>query len=344
MASNSSSRLHDDIVYPDAIPFVLLHLACFAAVWTGVTKTAVAMGVLLYIVRMFAVTAGYHRYFSHSSFKTSRWFQFVLAWFAQSSAQKSVLWWAVIHRRHHRHSDTEEDVHSPRHRGFLYAHLGWIFDRRYDSFDLDSIRDFAKYPELRFLVRFERLPAIVLALVTLLIGGAPGVVVGFFWSTVLLYHCSFFINSLAHAYGKQRYVTGDDSRNSWWLAAITMGEGWHNNHHACQRSARQGFRWYEIDATFYLLRALSWVGVVWELRTPPIDLVRNERPLGRGMVERAARKLAASLVEDPLDARYMATMGALRERARGMIPHTPSMDDICLRAYELIALPPARSR
>ena len=337
--SSAASDFHDDIVYPDAIPFALVHLACVAAIWTGVTWKAVAIGVVLYVVRMFAVTAGYHRYFSHRSFRTSRWFQFVLAWVAQSSSQKSVLWWAAVHRHHHKHSDTEEDVHSPRQHGFLYAHFGWVFDRKYDTTAKNAITDFADHPELRFLQRFEQLPAVVLAVTTFLLAGWPGLVVGFFWSTVVLYHCTFFINSLAHVHGSQRYVTGDDSRNNWWLAVITMGEGWHNNHHAYQRSARQGFRWYEVDATFYILTVLAWAGIVRDLGTPPVEVVRNERPLGRATVERIARQLAASFDRAHLEARlpHLPTMDELRTRARNMIPHTPSLDDICARARELIA-------
>ncbi len=199
--STRSPAFHDDIIYPGTIPFVLVHLACLAAIWTGITWTVVAIGAFLYVVRMFAVTGGYHRYFSHRSFKTSRWFQFVLAWLAQSSTQKNVLWWAAIHRHHHRHSDTEDDVHSPRHRGFWYAHFGWIFDRRYDHTDSAAVPDIARYPELRFLQRFEQLPSILLAVTTFVVAGWPGLVVGFFWSTVLLYHGTFFINSLAHVHG-----------------------------------------------------------------------------------------------------------------------------------------------
>src|SRR3984957_677392 len=244
---------HDDIMYPSAIPFVLAHLACLAAIWTGVTWTAVALAVALYLLRIFAVGAGYHRYFSHRAFATSRAFQFVLALLSQSTAQKSVLWWAAKHRHHHLHSDTPSDVHSPRQRGFLYAHVGWIFSPRHDATDFVKIEDFARFPELRWLDRFELAPAVVLALICLAIGGWSGLVVGFFWSTVALYHATFCINSLAHVHGRRRYVTGDDSRNNWLLAFFTMGEGWHNNHHAYQSSARQGFRWWEYDATFYIL-------------------------------------------------------------------------------------------
>lgn len=287
-----ADEYHDDIIYPPTWPFVGVHLACFAAIWTGVTRTALLLCLALYVARMFGVTAGYHRYFSHRSFKTSRAFQFVLALLAQSSAQRGILWWAAKHRHHHRHSDMPDDVHSPRHRGFWYSHLGWIFQPRHDATEFDAIPDLTKYPELVWLDRHPYLPAALLAALCALVDGWSGLVVGFFWSTVLLYHGTFFINSLAHVHGRQRYVTGDDSRNNWWLAVITLGEGWHNNHHAYQRSTRQGFRWYEFDPTFYVLKALSWVRVVWDLGEPPADVVRNERRAGRHVVEKVARHLA----------------------------------------------------
>ena len=260
---------HTDIMYPSAIPFVLVHLACVAALWTGVTYEALVLCFLLYWLRIFAIGAGYHRYFAHRAYRTSRAFQFALAVLSQSTAQKSVLWWASKHRHHHLHSDTETDVHSPRHKGFVYSHLGWIFSRRNDMADLVKVADFARYPELMWLHKHELVPPTVLALLSVLIAGWSGLVVGFFWSTVLVYHATFCINSLAHVRGRRRYVTGDDSRNNWLLALVTMGEGWHNNHHAYQSSVRQGFRWWEIDATFYLLKALSWTGLVWDLKTPP---------------------------------------------------------------------------
>ena len=127
---------HDDIVYPSALPFALVHVGCLAAIWTGATMQAVVICVVLYLLRMMAVCAGYHRYFSHRSFSTSRTFQFILAFLAQTTTQKSVLWWAAVHRQHHLHSDTEQDVHSPRHRGFCYSHLGWMFNRKFDKPDL----------------------------------------------------------------------------------------------------------------------------------------------------------------------------------------------------------------
>ena len=285
---------HTDIMYPSAIPFVLVHLACVAALWTGVTYDALVLCFLLYWLRIFAIGAGYHRYFSHRAYRTSRAFQFALAVLSQSTAQKSVLWWASKHRHHHLHSDTETDVHSPRHQGFVYSHLGWIFSRKNDVADLVKVADFARYPELMWLHKHELVPPVVLALLSVLIAGWSGLVVGFFWSTVLVYHATFCINSLAHVRGRRRYVTGDDSRNNWLLALFTMGEGWHNNHHAYQSSVRQGFRWWEIDATFYLLKALSWTGLVWDLKTPPAAVRLNEYRLGSRVIERAAAQLAGS--------------------------------------------------
>jgi len=270
-------RTHDDILYPKATLFLLVHVACAAAIWTGVTPRALVLCVLLYVIRMFGITAGYHRYFSHRAFKTSRWFQFVLACVAQSSTQKGVLWWAACHRHHHRHSDTEADVHSPRLQGFLYSHFLWVFARSNRTLPPGSVRDLTRFPELIFLNRFYMLPPIVLATAIWLIGGWTDLIVGFFWSTVLLYHGTFAINSLAHTFGNQPYDTRDDSRNNWWLAVITMGEGWHNNHHIYQRSARQGFRWYEVDATFYILTMLKWVGLVWDVATPPRTITHAKR-------------------------------------------------------------------
>jgi stearoyl-CoA desaturase (delta-9 desaturase) len=279
-------------MYPSAIPFVLVHLGCFAAIWSGVTGSAVALGVSLYWLRMFAIGAGYHRYFSHRAYSTSRAFQFILAFLAQSSAQKSVLWWAAKHRYHHRHSDSQEDVHSPQHKGFIYSHVGWIFMRQHDETDLAKIADLARFPELMWLHKFELIPPLTLGIMCLLLAGWSGLVVGFLWSTVMVYHVTFCINSLAHVRGSKRYLTGDDSRNNWLLAIFTMGEGWHNNHHAYQSSVRQGFRWWELDATYYILRALSWLGVVWGLRMPPARVLRNEQRPGARVVGRAAEQLA----------------------------------------------------
>jgi stearoyl-CoA desaturase (delta-9 desaturase) len=293
--STISSRVHnDDIIYPSAIAFVLVHLACFAVFWTGVRPIDVAVCIALYLIRMFAITAGLHRYFSHKSFKTGRVFQFVLAFVAETSAQSGAIWWAAKHREHHKYSDTPQDVHSPAQSGFFHAHVGWIFTRRSKTADYGYVKDLTRYPELVWLNEHNKFPAILLALAVGLTLGWSGLVVGFFMSTVLVYHGTFAINSLAHVYGKQRYVTGDDSRNNWLLALITLGEGWHNNHHHYQASTRQGFYWWEIDVTFYVLKVLSWFRIVRELRSPPPEVVRGERRLNKPLIEKTARDLAGT--------------------------------------------------
>jgi stearoyl-CoA desaturase (delta-9 desaturase) len=256
-----------------ALPFLSVHLACLAVFFVPFSWAWVAVAVELYAVRMFFVTAGYHRYFSHRSFKTSRIFQFILACLAMSSAQKGVLWWAAHHRWHHRYSDTDEDRHSPIRFGFWWSHVGWIISDTYDRTELQLIRDFAKYPELRFLDRFHLIPPVTFAVVLFLIGSWTGLVWGFFVSTVLLWHGSFTINSLAHLFGRRRYKTTDTSRNNWWLALLTLGEGWHNNHHYYMSSVRQGFFWWEVDFTYYGLKILSWMRIVWDLRVPPPHLL-----------------------------------------------------------------------
>ncbi|MCC7274899.1 MAG: fatty acid desaturase [Alphaproteobacteria bacterium] len=361
---------HDDIVYPSAIPFVLVHLACLAAVWTGVTWQSLAIAAALYWLRMFAVCAGYHRYFSHRAYATGRVFRFVLAFLAQSSTQKSVLWWAAKHRHHHLHSDTAEDVHSPRRKGFVYAHVGWIFARKHDATDLARVADLARHRELLWLHRFEQVPGLALAVLCYLVAGWPGLVVGFFWSTVLLYHATFCINSLAHVHGSRRYVTGDDSRNNWLLALLTLGEGWHNTHHAYQSCVRQGFRWWEVDPTYYVLLGLARLRVVRDLKAPPAAVLRNEQRLGARVVDRAARQLAAqfnaeriaravasalhapelSRLEEMLvrahhraaevlttvQLPHLPTRDELRAQARAMFARTPSLDEIVDRAYGFV--------
>jgi stearoyl-CoA desaturase (delta-9 desaturase) len=360
----------DDIIYPSAVPFVLVHLACFGALWSGVSWSAIILCVTLYWLRIFAIGAGYHRYFSHRAFATSRVFLFILAFLAQSTAQKSVLWWAAKHRHHHLHSDTEQDVHSPRQTGFLYSHVGWIFAKRHDATDLVKVADLARYPELMWLHKYELVPPALVAVLCAAIAGWSGLVVGFFWSTVLLYHATFCINSLAHVRGRKRYLTGDDSRNNWLLALFTMGEGWHNNHHAYQSSVRQGFRWWEIDPTYYLLKGLSFVGVVWDLKAPPVEVLRNEHHLGSRTIKRAAEQLASNFSSERIalaiasalhgaelsalqrtlgDARHRAAevlmafhlpqlpaREDLMSQARAMFAQTRSLDEIVDRAYELV--------
>jgi len=358
-SDNSMKQQPDDIAYPSSIGFVLIHVGALAAFATGVTWRAFILAIVLYLVRIFAIGAGYHRYFAHRAYRTTRLFQFCLAFLAQTSAQRGALWWAAKHRLHHRHSDTVEDVHSPVQRGFLYAHLGWIFVPRNFSTDYAVVRDFGRFKELLWLDRQPYLPAAMLAAVTWLIAGWPGLAVGFCCSTVVLWHATFCINSLAHVVGRQRYVTGDQSRNNWLLALLTMGEGWHNNHHAYQASVRQGFRWWEYDPTYYVLRALSWLGLVWDLHVPPKTVIRGEQRLGQLVIDKVAWQIAAAfpinqiakqvhdtLAHTPSWAELKAKLATARTQAEALwheidLPAVPNLDDVRRFAQGRIAQTPS---
>jgi len=264
-----------------SIPFILLHFLPFLAILTGVSVRAVALCVVLYVGRMFCITAGFHRYFAHRSYRLNRFWQFVLAFGGTTAAQKGPLWWAAHHRNHHRDSDGPNDVHSPTQKGFWWSHVGWILCEKYAETDYGRIRDFAKYPELVFLNKRDWIGPWALGIACYLIAGWSGLLIGFFLSTVLLWHATFTVNSLAHVFGRRRYATTDTSRNSAVIAAVTLGEGWHNNHHYYQASARQGFFWWEFDPTFYGLKAASWLGIVKGLRTPPAR-IRGANRISRG--------------------------------------------------------------
>jgi stearoyl-CoA desaturase (delta-9 desaturase) len=248
-----------------------MHASVLLVFVAGPTPGLVALALGSYLVRMWAITAGYHRYFAHRSFKTSRAFQLFLAFLGTTAMENGPLWWASWHRRHHKYSDTALDAHSPITRGFWHAHIGWIVDGTHDAPDLANVRDFARYPELRFLDRHKWFPIVGWALLCFAIAGLPGVVWGFCVATILVLHATMLINSLAHVWGTRPYATPDRSRNNALLAVLTLGEGWHNNHHHAMTSARQGFRWWQLDATYYSLLALAAVGLVWDLRERPSE-------------------------------------------------------------------------
>ncbi len=269
-------------------PFLFLHAMCAGVLWVGWSATAVIVAVALYLVRMFAVTAFFHRFFSHNAFSTSRPWQFLFAVLGSTAVQRGPLWWAGHHRTHHLHSDKEQDIHSPVQSGFWWSHMGWITSTRNFPTNLSLVGDFARYPELRFLDRFDILVPVLFAASIYAAGSAlaffapelgtngPQLLIwGFFVSTVVLFHATATINSLDHMIGTKRYDTGDESRNNAVLALITLGEGWHNNHHHYAVSARQGFFWWEIDLSYYGLVFLSWFGVVRNLRLVPKSVLRE---------------------------------------------------------------------
>ena len=268
-----------------SIPFIAVHVAAVLGVCVlGWSWRGLALAVGLYYARMFFVTAGYHRYFSHRSFRMSRPMQLLFAVGAMSSSQKGVLWWAGHHRTHHKLSDQPGDVHSVLRDGFLWSHVGWILSRKHAPTDEARVRDLAKFPELVWLDRWWWIPPTALAIVLFLVGGPFALVWGFFVSTTLLWHGTFTINSLTHMFGSRRYPTTDNSRNSPVLAAVTLGEGWHNNHHYYQRSTRQGFKWWEIDPTYIVLRCMAALGLVSDLHEPPAEVVAGERSVPGGQL------------------------------------------------------------
>lgn len=253
-----------------SLPFWGVHLGALAGVlWLGPSWRGLALAIASYLPRMFFVTAAYHRYFSHRAYRTSRWFQLVLALGAMATTQKGVLWWAAHHRTHHQRSDHAGDLHSVRQSGFWWAHVGWILSRDLEATELHKVRDLARYPELRWLDRHWYLVPVAVAALTFAIGGWFALVWSFAVAQVATWHGTFTINSLAHLFGSRRYPTDDDSRNNLWLALLTLGEGWHNNHHHYQVAARQGFRWWQVDVTYYVLRALAAVRLVSHLHGVP---------------------------------------------------------------------------
>ncbi len=259
-----------------SIPYIALHVGALVGwLWFPPTWEVFWLVVGLYYLRMFGITAGYHRYFAHRGYKTGRVFQFILALLGTMASQKGVLWWSGLHRHHHRFSDMPEDIHSPK-RGFWWSHHGWILCRKYEATPASQLREFKDYPEILFLNRYWAIGPLGLAVVLYLIGGASWAFWGTVVSTVILYHGTFTINSLAHVWGSRRYETTDTSRNNFFLSLVTMGEGWHNNHHHYQSTANNGFFWWEVDFSYYILKMLSWFGVVWDLRTPPAWVLQGQ--------------------------------------------------------------------
>jgi stearoyl-CoA desaturase (Delta-9 desaturase) len=246
---------------------VAMHIACIGVLFVPVTRGVIAFAIGSYLVRMFAITGGYHRYFSHRTFKTSRAFQLILALLGTMSMQNGPLWWASWHRRHHRFADTPSDAHSPLNGGFYHAHIGWFLEGGGENPDLSNVRDLTKYPELVWLEKYKWVPLVGYGVLCFAIFGVSGLFWGFFLSTIVLLHATMLINSLAHVWGSRRFDTPDGSRNNALLALITLGEGWHNNHHHQMSSTRQAVKWWEIDVTFWILSALSWLGIVRDLRT-----------------------------------------------------------------------------
>lgn len=271
-----------------ALPYIALHAMCFGVFWVGWSWTALGVALFLYALRVFILTGFYHRYFSHKSFRTSRVVQFLAGVIGCTAFQRGPMWWAAHHRHHHVHSDDQEDLHSPRHQGFWWSHLGWFLGPSARHTNHRLVPDLARYSELWLLDRYHVVPGIILGVILFFGGeflgsrfpslntsGAQLLIWGLFISTVCVYHVTYLVNSATHLIGTRRYRTKDDSRNHLGIALLTFGEGWHNNHHHYPNSARQGFKWWEIDLTYYVLVMMSWVGLIWDLRPVPPHMINK---------------------------------------------------------------------
>lgn len=281
-----STQLHGkEIDWGRVIPYIIIHLLVFSIFFVGFSFAAFAVFIVMYVIRMFAITGFYHRYFSHKTFKTSRLLQFIFAVIGASAVQRGPIWWAAHHREHHMHSDTIHDKHSPKAHSFFWSHTGWFLTKANFLTHTKMVKELSRYPELRLIDRFDIVVPIVTCIVLYFSGewmftyypeyntnGLQLVVWGFIFSTVILYHSTFLVNSVAHLWGKRRYATDDSSRNNFFIAILTFGEGWHNNHHHFPGSARQGFYWWEIDLTYYILRVMSFFGLIWDIRTIPANI------------------------------------------------------------------------
>ncbi len=291
---NSQSQI-DNLPNPDAIdltrivPFIAIHLTCLMVFVVGISWVAVFICLLSYFIRMFAITAFYHRYFSHKSFKTSRFLQAFFAVIGATATQRGPIWWAAHHRHHHLHADSDCDTHSPKD-GFWHSHLKWFLMKKNFTTKSEYVKDLEKFPELKFIDRFDILFPIIYATGLFFLGGylansfpqlnaSAGQVLiwGYFISTVMLSHVTYCINSLAHIFGFRTYETSDNSKNNFILAIFTLGEGWHNNHHCNPGSVKQGFKWWQVDFSYYILVLMKKMGLVWDFKYPNQSLLNKKQ-------------------------------------------------------------------
>jgi stearoyl-CoA desaturase (delta-9 desaturase) len=233
-----------------------------------------------HFLRAIGLTLAFHRYYAHQAFEMNRGARFFWTLVGTAAMQKGPLWWAGHHVYHHKYADRDGDPHSPKLSGFYHAHLGWFLnDSRHRTLDPSNpvIRTFARYPEIAFLERFNVVPPIVMAAAMYAFGGWPWLLWGFCLPTVTLSHATFAINTVNHLFGSRRFQTRDDSTNNALTALFAVGEGWHNNHHRYQRAARNGFYWWEIDVTYYVIWTMEKVGLAWNVQPVPERIYREAR-------------------------------------------------------------------
>ena len=250
---------------------VFMHVGALAGFFLFNWKAVGVAVALWWLTGGIGICLGYHRYFTHRSFTTYKPIEYLLAICGCMAGEAGPISWVAAHRYHHTYSDMEDDPHSPL-RGFFWAHMGWLFAREKFLSEFESYKRYA--PDMardRFLVwldRFHLVPTALLAWGLYAMGGWTFVVWGIFVRSVMVYHSTWLVNSASHVWGYRTYQTTDKSRNNWWVALLTFGEGWHNNHHAFQRSARHGFRWWEIDPTFMMVKLLWMFGLASDIHLP----------------------------------------------------------------------------
>jgi len=262
-----------------------------------VSAGLVALWAVSHFLRAIGLTLAFHRYFAHRAFKMNRVTQFVWAFIGTAAMQKGPLWWAGHHVNHHKYADREGDPHSPMVSGLYYAHIGWFLnDTKHDRLETTNpvVRDFSKFPELRFLDTYFFVPPTLLALSLYLTGGFTWLVWGFCLPTVTLAHATFAINTVNHLFGSRRFETIDESRNNPVTAFFAVGEGWHNNHHRYQRAARNGFYWWEFDPTWYVIRAMQALGLAWDVQPVPERIYAE----ARAVKARRRERHTVSVVQD----------------------------------------------
>ncbi|HEY1909661.1 MAG TPA: fatty acid desaturase [Vicinamibacterales bacterium] len=253
-----------------------------------------------HFVRALGLTLMYHRYYAHRAFKMNRGARFVWTLIGTAAMQKGPIWWAGHHVMHHKFADREGDPHSPMISGFYYAHVGWfLHDTKFDQLDASNpvVRDFGKFPEIAWLEKYFIIPPTVMAVAMYLYGGWPWLVYGFCLPTMTLAHATFCINTVNHLFGSRRFETMDDSRNNPITAFFAVGEGWHNNHHRYQRAARNGFYWWEFDLTWYTMKAMAALGLVWDMQPVPARIYEEARQL---KAQRAAQPVTSVLDAGPM--------------------------------------------
>jgi len=254
---------------------LLFHLGCLGVFYTGVSIESFTVFLIRFLIIGSGITIGYHRLLAHRSFTTSRFMQFIFALNGTMAIQGGPLWWVSHHRLHHAHTETDKDVHSPIKYGFWESHIGWMINPKSIKETPSYAKDLYKFPEIKFLQKHYVIITLLQGILIYLLGeylpgtsGAEMLVWGFFISTVYLWHITFCVNSVCHLWGKRPYNTNDNSTNNVVVALLTGGEGWHNNHHMYPYSARHGLKWWQIDISYAVIKLLSILRLVRNIKLP----------------------------------------------------------------------------